>query len=145
MPRPPLQHRLPKIGRVARQGQALHAAHHVLLLVVGHPQWVGQRCTIQHEMVQCVEFWTDLPEDPSMLNRFVGQCVQRTVIHVVELLSSCADVTAQDRSSTAEGLSQLVQAHKHGSTQTIVPRAILDAFTPAHCSQPSDENNRLLH
>ena len=144
MPRPPLQNGMAKIGRVTRQGHALHAADHVLLLVVGHSQRIGERRAIQNEMVQLMELRTDLPQELSMQNRFVGQSIERTVIHRVEFLSSCTCLCAQDRSGTAEAFPQLVEAHENSSTQTVVPRTFLDALAPTHPSQPSDQDHRFL-
>ena len=145
VPRPTLEDRLAEIGRMTRQSHALQSAHHVLLLVVRDPQRIGQRRAVQHKMVQLMELGSDLPEELTMLNRFVGQGIERTVIHTVVLLSNSATFLGQDRSSAAEGFPHLIEAHKDSSSQAVVARAIFHALAPAHAGQPSDQNHRFLH
>ena len=145
MPRPTLEDRLAELGRMTRQSHALQSAHHVLLLVVRDPQWIGQRRAVQHKMVQLMELGSDLPEELTMLNRFVGESIQRAMIHSVESLSRSAHVCGQDRSGTAVNLAHFAEANKDGSTQTVVLGAIPHALSQADSGQPSDENNRLLH
>ena len=134
VPRPAIQHRVAKIGRMTRQGHPL----------IGHPQWIRLRCAVQYEVVKLMELWADLPEDFAFPDRIGSQSIQRTVIHTVVLLGSCAIFRRQNRSGTAEGLPHLIKPNEDSSTQAVVPQAVLDAFAPAHTSQPSDQDRRFL-